>query len=126
MSIITRLRSLFIKSPAVTKFPGVVVGRIESISQHPNADRLRLAMVNIGQRLEVVCGAPNIEPGQLVPVATLGAALPNGVVIQAAVIRGVASEAMLCAPDELGLNTDHSGIHILKGGEPGQPIDAFI
>ncbi len=126
MSFLSRLTSIFSKPSVATRFPGVVVGRIEAITVHPNADRLRLATVDIGQRLEVVCGAANIEPGQLVPVATLGAALPNGIVIQPAIIRGVSSEAMLCAADELGLGTDHSGIHVLKGGRPGQPIDAFI
>lgn len=126
MPFLASLKKLFAKPAVATKFPGVVIGRIKSIKPHPNADRLRLVTVDIGRTLEVVCGAPNIDPGQLVPVATLGTALPNGVVIQPAVIRGVASEGMLCAPDELGLNGDHSGILVLKGGQPGQAIDPFI
>ena len=100
----------------------VVVGEIMEISKHPNADKLRIAKVNIGKEvLQIVCGAPNIEVGQRVPVALVGAKLPasplggsKGFEIKEAEIRGVKSLGMLCAEDELGLGTDHSGIMILK------------
>lgn len=94
----------------------VVVGEIVGIKLHPNADKLRLADVVItpnGEPQEVVCGAPNIEVGQKVPVALIGATLPNGTTIEPRAIRGVTSNGMLCAKDELGLGADHSGIFVL-------------
>ncbi len=125
MSFFTRF---FKKQPqsATTKFPGVVVGKIISVEPHPNADRLQIAQVDIGQTLRIVCGAPNITAGQLVPVATIGALLPNGLTITKATIRGVESNGMLCAEDELGLGNDHSGIKILTKGIIGEPIDNYL
>ena len=94
---------------------GVVVGEILEIKRHPNADKLQLAKVDIGkEKLEVVCGAPNIQIGQKVPVALLGTKLPNGMVMKEVEIRGVKSCGMLCAEDELGLGINHSGILILN------------
>ena len=111
-----------------SKFPQVVVGLIKSVSQHPNADRLKLTEVEVsGALLKIVCGASNIMPGQKVPVALVGAILPNGMTIKPAVIRGEASEGMLCAEDELGLGTDHSGIKILPtGAKIGDSIDKYL
>ncbi|HOW60344.1 MAG TPA: hypothetical protein P5548_02665 [Candidatus Moranbacteria bacterium] len=103
-----------LKSHITRSFENIVVGKILEINKHPNADRLRLVRVDIGsKKLEVVCGAPNIETGQKVPVALLGAKLPNGIEIKEAEIRGVKSCGMLCAKDELGLGDDHTGIMIL-------------
>lgn len=106
------------------KFKNVVVAKIIEINKHPNADRLRLAKVDTGVGiLEVVCGAPNIEAGQMVPMALIGAVLPNGLEIKEAEMRGVKSSGMLCAPDELGLGEDHSGIMILdKKARIGMPL----
>lgn len=96
------------------KLEGVVVGEIMEVKKHPNADKLQLAKVDIGSEiLGIVCGAKNIAPGQKVPVATVGTKLPNGLIIKEAEIRGEKSHGMLCAQDELGLGTDHSGIMIL-------------
>jgi phenylalanyl-tRNA synthetase beta chain len=97
------------------KFDQVVVGRILEVKKHPNADRLQLATVEVGGRskLNIVCGASNIAPGQKVPVSMVGAVLPNGLEIKEAEVRGERSQGMLCAPDELGLGDDHSGILIL-------------
>lgn len=120
------LKNIFSNKKLVTKFPNVVVGQITAITNHPNADRLKLTTVNIGQNLEVVCGANNIEIGQFVPVALVGATLPNGMVIQQATIRGVDSSGMLCAADELGIGIDHSGIMILNNAKIGDPIDKYI
>lgn len=110
------------------KFPGVVVGELVSVNPHPNADRLKLTEVNIGTEiLNIVCGASNIVPGQRVPVALVGTTLPNGMAIQPAVIRGQASEGMLCAEDELGLGSDHSGIRILNtNAVVGENIDRYL
>lgn len=111
------------------KFDKVVVGRILEVKKHPNADRLQLAEVEVGGKepLHIVCGAPNIAPDQLVPVALVGALLPNGLEIKKAEVRGETSEGMLCAPDELGLGDDHSGILILEGkAKVGQPLAKYL
>lgn len=93
----------------------VVVGEILEINPHPNAEKLQLAKVNVGKEvLKIVCGAKNIQVGDKVPVALVGAKLPNGLEIKEAEIRGEKSHGMLCAEDELGLGADHSGIMILE------------
>ncbi|HPN55168.1 MAG TPA: phenylalanine--tRNA ligase subunit beta [Candidatus Moranbacteria bacterium] len=93
---------------------GVVVGKILEITKHPNADKLRIAKTDVGkEKLQIVCGAPNIEVGQKVPVALIGTKLPAGFEIKEAEIRGVKSFGMICAEDELGLGDDHSGILVL-------------
>lgn len=103
---------------------GVVVGKILEIKKHPNADKLRLARIDVGTKeIELVCGAPNIEVGQKVPVALLGTKLPNGMEMKEVEIRGVKSSGMICAEDELGLGTDHSGIMVL---DPKSKIGAPI
>lgn len=123
------------------KFDGVVVGKILEIKKHPNADRLQIAIVEThsavetrhasslreAQKLQIVCGAPNIQVGQLVPVATVGTKLPGGIEIKEASIRGVRSFGMLCAEDELGLSSDHSGIMILdERAEVGMEFERYI
>ncbi|HEX6513391.1 MAG TPA: phenylalanine--tRNA ligase subunit beta [Chloroflexota bacterium] len=103
------------------------VAEILKIEKHPNADRLSLATVNTGQvEMRVVCGAPNIEVGQKVPFAPVGANL-QGTVLEARPIRGIVSEGMLCAADELGLSPDHSGILILEPSEtPGTALERVL
>ncbi|MDO8241218.1 MAG: hypothetical protein Q7T51_04535 [Candidatus Moranbacteria bacterium] len=110
------------------KFDGVVVGRILEIEKHPNADRLQVTKTDIGgEILQIVCGAPNIQVGQLVPVATVGTKLSNGLEIKEAEIRGVKSFGMLCAADELGLGSDHSGIMVLdEKAEVGMKFVDYI
>jgi len=110
------------------KFDRVVVGKILEISKHPNADRLQIAKVDIkSEELNIVCGAPNIEVGQLAPVAMVGAVLAGGFEIKEASVRGVESRGMLCAEDELGLGEDHSGIMILeKGAKLGQNFSDYL
>ena len=115
-------------------FDGVVVGKILEIKKHPNADRLQIAIVETQdfaskavQRLQIVCGAPNIAVGQKVPVATVGTKMPNGLEIKAAEIRGEKSFGMLCAKDELGLGEDHSGILILdEKAEIGMKFAEYV
>ncbi|SIT07392.1 phenylalanine--tRNA ligase subunit beta [Alicyclobacillus vulcanalis] len=83
---------------------GVVIGKILSVRPHPQADRLKVCLVDLGGRqVEIVCGAPNASPGLVVPVALPGARLPGGVDIGIAEFRGVASHGMLCSAEELGL-----------------------
>jgi phenylalanyl-tRNA synthetase beta chain len=110
------------------QFNKVVVGRILEIQPHPNADRLRLTVVDVKtKKLNIVCGAPNIVVGQLVPVALVGAKLPNGSEIQESVIRGEKSSGMLCAKDELGLGKSHEGILILpETAKVGLPFAKYL
>jgi len=93
----------------------VVVGRLLDVRRHPNADTLWLTSVDVGADapLEIVCGAQNIEAGQLVPTALVGAVLPGERRIERTKIRGVVSNGMLCSAAELGLGADADGIHIL-------------
>ena len=97
---------------------GVVTGEVKSCRKHPNADKLSLTLVDTGQDrlLPIVCGAPNVAEGQKVVVALPGAKLYKGeesFEIKKTSIRGETSEGMICAEDELGLGTDHSGIMVL-------------
>jgi phenylalanyl-tRNA synthetase beta chain len=90
---------------------GVIAARILDVVPHPDADRIRLADIDFGNgQLRVVCGAPNIEAGMVVPFAQVGAVLPGDFKITKRKIRGVVSEGMLCSPRELGLGDDHGGI----------------
>ena len=98
---------------------GVVAARILDVVPHPGADRIRLADVDFGDgQIRVVCGAPNIEPGMVVPFARVGAVLPGDFKIERRKIRGVVSEGMLCSARELGLGDDHAGILELAGDAP--------
>lgn len=105
------------------KFENFCVGRILEVSAHPNADRLQVTKIDVGaaaggKSLQIVCGAKNIQAGDLVPVALVGAVVPNKKMeIVAAEIRGVKSFGMLCAEDELGLGKNHEGIMILQRGK---------
>ena len=99
---------------------GVVVGHVIECEQHPNADRLKVAKVDIGTHgiVQIVCGAPNIAINQKVPVATIGTTLydENGSPwkIKKGKIRGEESHGMICAEDELGLGKNHEGIMVLN------------
>lgn len=102
----------------------VLVGRITAVDKHPNADKLSICEVDLGDRtLSVVCGAPNVREGMSAPLALPGTRFPNDVVLERGVIRGVASEGMLCSEAELALGPDAAGIMPLKGNpEPGQKL----
>jgi phenylalanyl-tRNA synthetase beta chain len=105
-------------------FEKVIVAEIQSIRRHPNADRLSLVEARIpGGTFSVVCGATNIREGQKVPLALVGAKLPNGIEIKTSKIRGQVSEGMLCSEIELGLGQDASGIMIL---DPGVSLGANL
>lgn len=97
---------------------GVVVGKVKSVRKHPNADKLTLTEVDLGHGhvVPIVCGAPNVEAGQKVPVAVVGTTLYKGdepLRIKKTKIRGKISEGMICAEDELGLGDSHEGIMVL-------------
>jgi len=94
-------------------FEGIVVGEILEITKHPNADKLQVTKTSVGKEsLQIVCGAPNIEVGQKVPVALVGTQIGE-FEIKEAEIRGVRSHGMLCSEAELGISDDHSGIMVL-------------
>lgn len=91
--------------------PLVVVGLVKKCVQHPNADKLKVATVELpGQTLSIVCGAPNVRAGLKVAVAQIGATLSGGEAISRVKLRGEVSEGMLCSPRELGLSDDHAGL----------------
>jgi phenylalanyl-tRNA synthetase beta chain len=111
---------------------GIVVGEVLTCVKHPNADKLKVTTVNIGEDkpLQIVCGAPNVEAGQKVPVATIGTTLyteeGEAWKIKKGKIRGEESHGMICAEDELGLGKSHDGILVLenktKVGAPASEI----
>ena len=109
-------------------FDKVVVAKVLSVEPHPNADRLRLVSVDIKKEiLSIVCGASNVAVGQRVPVALIGASLPNGLVIKESEIRGQKSFGMICAEDELGLGQNHEGIMILaEHAKVGQSFADYL
>lgn len=105
---------------------GVVVGHVVSCQQHPNADRLKITEVDVGKTdlLQIVCGAPNVEAGQNVPVALVGTTLfdeqGEAFLIKKSKIRGEESYGMICSEDELGLGKAHDGIMVLASDlKPG-------
>ena len=111
---------------------GVVVGKVLTCIQHPNADRLKVTTVDLGleKPVQIVCGAPNVAEGQKVPVATIGTTLYDekgeGFKIKKGKIRGEESHGMICAEDELGLGKGHDGILVLddelKIGTPAAEV----
>ncbi len=110
----------------------VIVAQIMEVKPHPNADRLQIAIVKSVENrkekiLNIVCGASNIKVGQKVPLALIGAKLSGGLEIKESIIRGIKSEGMLCAEDELGLGDDHTGIMILDSqAKIGQRITEIL
>jgi len=105
---------------------GIVVGEVLTCTQHPNADKLKVTTVNVGEEtpVQIVCGAPNVAVGQIVPVATIGTILYDdkggSFKIKKSKLRGEDSHGMICAEDELGLGKSHDGIMVLdKNLKPG-------
>ncbi len=110
------------------QFSGVVVAKILSVKPHPSADRLSLCSVSDGtQNYPVVCGANNIAPGDIVPLAKVGAVIPGGYTIKSSVLRGEKSDGMLCSESELEIGDDASGIMHLPSDLPlGLPLDTAL
>jgi phenylalanyl-tRNA synthetase beta chain len=106
----------------------LVIGEVISKERHPNADRLSLCSVTAGGApLSVVCGAPNVEAGQKVVFAPVGTELADGTRLKKAKIRGVNSEGMICAEDEIGLGDKHEGIIVLPPDAPvGESLQRYL
>ncbi|MDZ7937255.1 MAG: phenylalanine--tRNA ligase subunit beta [Rhodoferax sp.] len=120
--------------PVAPPFTKIVVGEIKEAEQHPNADRLRVCKVDVGQPelLSIVCGAPNARVGIRIPCALVGAELPPGedgkpFLIKVGQLRGVESQGMLCSARELKLSEDHGGLMELPLDAPlGQDIRSYL
>lgn len=116
----------FEQSIEVDLSPKFVVGYVNEKEKHPNADKLSICKVNVGNEvLQIVCGAPNVDAGQKVVVAKVGAVMPSGLVIKDAELRGVASSGMICSAKELDLPDapQEKGILVLSDDyEIGQPF----
>lgn len=106
--------------------PKFVVGHVMKKEKHPNADKLSVCTVDVGnETLQIVCGAPNVDEGQKVVVAKVGAVMPSGMVIRDAELRGIASSGMICSAKELGIPNApaEKGIMVLQ--EDATPGEAF-
>jgi phenylalanyl-tRNA synthetase beta chain len=106
--------------PVAADFNGVVVAEVLSMIQHPNADKLRICQVNVGEAepLQIVCGASNVRPGLKIPAALIGAVLPGDFKIQKSKLRGELSFGMLCSEKELGIAASSSGLMELPDDAP--------
>lgn len=110
---------------------GIVIGKVLSCEAHPDSDHLHVTRVDLGgpEPVTIVCGAPNVAAGQTVIVATVGAVLYDGdkeFKIKKSKLRGVESNGMICAEDEIGIGTDHAGIIVLPDGiKPGTPAAEY-
>ena len=123
-------------TPAAPPFTGIVVGEIVTREKHPNADRLSVCTVNVGEHstapLQIVCGAPNARVGIKIPCALVGAELPPGedgkpLKITQATMRSVESNGMLCSARELGISTEHAGLMELAADAPvGADIREYL
>ncbi len=103
-----------------------VVGKVLERRRHPDADRLSLCMVDVGGSTpaQIVCGAPNVKAGQTVAVARPGAVMPDGVILGTVKLRGVESQGMILAEDELAIGTDHAGILVLGDSDSNGESDS--
>jgi phenylalanyl-tRNA synthetase beta chain len=102
-----------------------VIGKVLSAERHPDADRLSVCMVDVGEGepAQIVCGAPNVAGGQTVAVARPGAVMPDGTKLGKAKLRGVESAGMILAEDEVAIGTDHAGtMELDEGPAPGTPL----
>ena len=118
------------------KYEGFVVGEVLDVQRHPKADRLTVCRVRTGKEtLQIVCGAPNVAPGQKVPVGLVGATVPRNqhdpsgkpFVLSQVTLRGVESSGMICSAYELDLGKDADGILVLDAkAKVGQPLAAFL
>ena len=131
--LVATLTAIGLEVEAVTvlgaSLDGVVVAHILSTEKHPEADRLQVCQVDVGhgETVQIVCGAPNARAGLKAPLATVGATLAGGMIINAARLRGVESAGMLCSANELGVDPDASGLLELPADAPvGAPLAGYL
>jgi phenylalanyl-tRNA synthetase beta chain len=113
----------------VTALERFVVGKVLEAQPHPDADRLRVCVVDTGdgEPSQIVCGAPNVAAGQTVAVAKPGAVMPDGTKLKVAKLRGQASNGMILAEDEVGIGLDHAGTMVLDDAlAPGTPLETVL
>jgi len=129
--LVAQLEAAIAKNGAVISLnvdfsPKFVVGYVETKDKHPNADKLSICSVNVGEEtLQIVCGAPNVEAGQKVVVAKIGAVMPSGMLIKEGNLRGVESYGMLCSARELAIPNAPSEKGILVLSEDAITGSAF-
>lgn len=128
-----KLTAAGIEAVIVEQFPdffkSILVGHVLSKDKHPDADKLSVCQVDLGdgEPHQIICGAPNVAAGQKVPVATIGTKFPNGMTIKKAKLRGVLSHGMICSERELELSEEHSGILVLDNdAQPGENIADYL
>ncbi|HWD75610.1 MAG TPA: phenylalanine--tRNA ligase subunit beta, partial [Solirubrobacteraceae bacterium] len=118
-----------VETHGVTGLDNFVVGKVVAAHQHPDADRLRVCLVDTGNGdpSQIVCGAPNVATGQTVAVAKPGAVMPDGTKLKVAKLRGQPSNGMILAEDEVGIGTDHNGIMVLPDDlDAGTPLQEVL
>ena len=131
--ICKKLNAIGLEVDALTRYrmpENIVVGYVKSCEKHPDADKLSVCQIDLGdQTRQIVCGAKNIREGLYVPVATIGAVMPNGMKIKHAKLRGVESDGMVCSATELGLPELNAGILELDDSigalEAGKPLKEY-
>lgn len=133
MELAEKLTAVGLEANIVEQFPeffkSIKVGYVISKEKHPDADKLSVCEVDIGdgETHQIICGAPNIAAGQKVPVATIGTTFPEGLTIKKAKLRGVLSNGMICSERELELSTNHSGIMVLdEAASPGMDMSKYL
>ncbi|HWE09704.1 MAG TPA: phenylalanine--tRNA ligase subunit beta [Solirubrobacteraceae bacterium] len=118
-----------VEAHGVSALEHFVVGKVVDAHQHPDADRLRVCLVDTGngEPSQIVCGAPNVAAGQTVAVAKPGAVMPDGTKLKIAKLRGQPSNGMILAEDEVAIGTDHNGIMVLPDDIPaGTPLERVL
>src|ERR1700674_5412460 len=125
--VLTRL-GVEVESLTVIDLAEIVIGKVLEQVPHPKSrNPLWVHQVDLGDHVEqIIAGAPNAVPGSLVPVAMPGTTVPNGKLVKDMTIAGYQARGMLCSAEELLLGDDHSGILILDGGTPGEPLTTVI
>src|SRR3982075_3992154 len=125
--VLTRL-GVEVEALTVIDLSAIVIGKVLEQIPHPKSrNPLWVHQVDLGDHVEqIIAGAPNAVPGSLVPVAMPGTTVPNGKLVKDLNIAGYKARGMLCSAEELLLGDDHSGILILKEGNPGDPLTSVI
>src|SRR5580704_5634149 len=125
--VLTRL-GVEVESLAIVDLSAIVIGKVLEQVPHPKSrNPLWVHQVDLGDHVEqIIAGAPNAVPGSLVPVAMPGTTVPNGKLVKDMNIAGYKARGMLCSAEELRLGDDHSGILILRAGNPGDSLESVI